>query len=211
MRSVTPFLFICLIVSCRQTPKAPKTFDYGKIENGTYSNTYFDFTMPIPETWEVQNEEQLKASRERGEQYIASKNERLASQLKDIDYAALLSVFKYRKDTITGTFNPSFMFVTENISRAPGINSPIKYFEQSQRMMRQSGVGYNIKPGFDRMNLGGKEFVRMQTTLTVNGIEVNQAYYCTLIKDFALVLIISYVDEEQHEELREAVNKVRFN
>ena len=62
---------LLLIAGCKQTPK---NFDYGKIENGVYRNNYFDFEIPVPANWAVQNREQVQELQKTGEELIDAGN-----------------------------------------------------------------------------------------------------------------------------------------
>ncbi|PLX25604.1 MAG: hypothetical protein C0599_00325 [Salinivirgaceae bacterium] len=55
--------------SCQsETPQ--KLFDYGKVENGIYSNEYFGFSVQIPDKWVVQSREQQEGLMEASEKIV---------------------------------------------------------------------------------------------------------------------------------------------
>src|SRR5438552_17365781 len=104
MRLALSILLLVVVSACKQSSKIPENFDYGKIENGVYSNNYFDFEIPIPEKWVVQDKEQVKQLQKEGEDLIAEKDKELAKKIKagDISSAILLTVFRNRIDTVVG-------------------------------------------------------------------------------------------------------------
>jgi hypothetical protein len=213
MRLITSLLVILLFVGCKQSAKIPDDFDYGKIESGIYKNNYFDFELPVPANWSVQNKEQVEQIKKLSEDMIGEKNKDLASQLKasEINYASLLTVFKYALDSaVAGEFNPSFALVAENLKNAPTIKSGKDYLVQAQTLMRQSGLTYSFEPGFSSERLGNKDFDRMNVVMTVRGVDVQQSYYAILDKRFALAIVVSYGNDEQKQALKEVVSKIKF-
>src|ERR1044072_4927833 len=79
MRLFLVAVLLTVIAGCKQKPK---NFDYGKIENGVYTNNYFDFEIPVPPTWAVQNKEQVQKLQKTGEELISGKDKELGAKIK---------------------------------------------------------------------------------------------------------------------------------
>ena len=213
MRQWLFFLFAIILFSCNDSRKIPENFDYGKVENGIYKNNFFDFELPIPGNWNVQSKEQMDKINEEGRNIIGEHNKELSEQIKasEVNSATLLSVFKYRDDTITGQFNPSFGMVAENLGRFSGMNTGKDYLEKAKALMEKSGITYHFAPELTTEKLGNKDFTLMALTGRYKGdIDVNQLYYCCVEKRFAISLIVSYGDDEQKGELLKILSNIHF-
>ena len=212
MRLITSLIILVILVSaCRQKTRIPDNFDYGKVENGVYTNRYFNFELPVPKNWDIQNKQQMEELTKLGREVIGEKNKELASQLKasEVNSASLLTVFKNPVDSVTGEFNPSFSLAAENLARFPNLSTGQKYLEQTKTLMKKSGLTYSFGE-IRKEKLGNREFERMDVVMTVRGVDVHQSYYVTIDKQFALCVVLSAVDDEQKESLKEIVGRIKF-
>ena len=212
MRQWMFFLFAIILTGCNDSNKIPENFDYGKVENGIYKNSFFDFELPIPADWNVQSKEQMEQIGEEGRKIISEHNKELAEKIKasEVTSATLLSVFKYRDDTITGQFNPSFGIIAENLGRS-GVRTAKGYLEQAKALMERSGITYHFAPEFTTQRLGNKDFTLMELTARYKGdIDVDQLYYCCVEKKFAISLIASFGNDEQKGEPLKILSNIHF-
>ena len=210
MRLALCILLLVVVSACKQSSKIPENFDYGKIENGVYSNNYFDFEIPIPEKWVVQDKEQVKQLQKEGENLIAEKDKELAKKVKagDISSAILLTVFRNRIDTVGNDYNSSFVILVENLGMMSGINKGDDYLAHAKTFLQQSG--YKSPTGFYSETIGNKKFDGMDVSMSSKGTEIKQSYYSTIAKHFALSIIISFVTDEQERELKNILNRIKF-
>jgi hypothetical protein len=200
-------VLLLIIAGCKQEPK---NFDYGKIEKGVYTNNYFDFEIPVPSNWAVQNKEQVQQLQKTGEELVAGNDKELGAKIKaaDIRTAILLTVFKNKTDAITDKFNSSFIILSENLGGMP-IKKGSDYLEHAKKIMQQSSMSYQFAPNYANEKIGNKEFDRMDVSLGGEG-NVQQSYYSVIDGNFALSIIISYGDDEQQAELKNIINKIKF-
>ena len=205
------FFFVVVLLAVAGCKQKPKNFDYGKIENGVYTNNYFDFEIPVPPNWAVQNKEQVQQLQKTGEELVSGSNKELAAKIKaaDIRTAILLTVFKNKTDTVTEKFNSSFIILSENLGGMP-IKKGSAYLEHAKEIMQQSNMSYQFAPNYASEKIGNREFDRMDVTLGGQTPNVQQSYYSVIDGGFALSVIISYEDEEQKAELRNIINKIKF-
>jgi hypothetical protein len=211
MKLMAPLLLLLLLAACRQ-PGIPDDFDYGKVENNIYKNNYFKFEMPVPAAWVLQTKEQMNESRERGQKILEEGNKKLAPALKasEINNAMLLSISRYKSDSVTGKFNHSMTIVAENVSRVPGIKSGSDYLENARKLMKQANLPYETS-NTHHLKLDNREFdIMTVTTTTTQGLGLEVMYYTTVIKKFALCIIITYTNNQQEQELKDILQGLRF-
>ena len=213
MRQSLFFLFAIILVSCNNSNKIPENFDYGKVENGIYQNSFFDLELPIPANWNVESREQMDKIGEEGRKIIGEHNKQLSEKIKadEVNSATLLSVFKFKEDSVTGQYNPSFGMIAENLGRSSGIRTSKGYLEKVKSLMQQSGIPYHFAPDITTEKLGNKEFSLLSLTATYkSNIDVDQLYYCCIENGFALSVIASYGNDDQRKELINILSHIQF-
>jgi len=206
------FLFSVLLFALVGCKEAEKNFDYGKIENGVYTNDYFDFNIPVPQSWDVRNDEQVKQLQKKGSGLISGNNKELEAKIDeaDVNTIVLLTVFKNKDDTAANKFNPSFIILCENLQGSPDIKKGKDYLDHAKYLMQQSKMPYQFTPEYFTEKIGNKEFDRMDAVLDGQMGGIQQSYYSIIDKGYALSIIISFVDTDQKTELKEIINKIKF-
>jgi hypothetical protein len=205
------FFFAIVLLAIAGCKQQPKNFDYGKIENGTYTNSYFDFEIPVPSNWAVQNKEQVQQLQKTGEDLVSGNNKELGAKIKasNITTAILLTVFKNKTDAVTDKFNSSFIILSENLRGMP-IKKGSDYLAHAKEIMQQSNMSYQFVPEYSTEKIGNREFDRMDVSLSGQAENVQQSYYSVIDQGFALSIIISYGDDQQKAELKNIINKIKF-
>lgn len=206
------FIMACTIflISCRTIPT---DFDYGKIENNTYTNTYFGHTMEIPENWYVQDEETQKQLTEEGAKALGG--DKLARTIKaaEITSANLLmaSEFDIAKHTDPSTINSNFTLVAENLGVASfSVNDGNDYLEASKKQFAKNNVPIKINGDTKAMDIDGKTFHYFDAVMTMQGVKINQRYMATVINDFALLYVATYGSDGQLEKLMDILKTSDF-
>ena len=198
-------LSLLAMLACRHSSKIPDDFDYGKLENGVYSNNYFQFKLPVPESWAVQTREQVQQLQKQDGEAV---NSELTSTIKavDVQAAILLTVLKNKPENSLNEFNPSFIILAENLGGSTVMKTAKDYLEHAKEVMKQSNLDYQFAPEYYSEKIGNRKFDAMNITLD----SVQRTYYSMLNRNFALSLIISYRDDQQKQELKNVINKIRF-
>jgi len=206
------FLFSLLIFTLVRCKEAEKNFDYGKIENGVYTNDYFDFNIPVPQNWDVRNDEQVQQLQKKGSGLISGNNKELEAKIDeaDVNTVVLLTVFKNKEDTTAVKFNPSVILLCENLQGSPDIKKGKDYLDHAKYLMQQSKMPYQFTPEYFTEKVGNKEFDRMDAVLDGQMGGIQQSYYSIIDKGYALSIIISFVDADQKIELKGIINKIKF-
>lgn len=207
-------LFVCIIAlttGCSVDNK-PASFDYGKVENNEYVNSYFNVRMNIPEGWNVQAQEQIDHITKVGKDIVAGDDENMKAILKasDVNSANLLGVFQHEYGAAV-SFNPNFMVIAENFQQAPGIRTGKEYLFHSRKLLAQSQFQYDhIDEDFGREVIDGVEFYTMNAAISMMGIDIRQIYYCTIIKGFSFNVIISYSTDQEKQVLLDVINSMKL-
>ena len=187
-------------------------FDYGRVENGVYKNTYFNFMIRIPSNWVVQSKEQTDKLSETGKKLLAGDDENMKAALKatEVNTANLLAVFQYEMGSAV-QYNPNFAVVVESLKMAPGVKNGSDYLYQAKRIIEQGQFKYDhLSEKFEKEVINGTEFYKMDAYLKYMGLEIKQIYYAAIVKGFAFNVIISYVTDEQKKTLLGSVNSMTF-
>ncbi|GJQ61029.1 MAG: hypothetical protein SCALA702_00820 [Melioribacteraceae bacterium] len=212
MKKVLFAIFLVgILTNCSSSEKIEK-FDYGSIENGVYSNTFFDFSIILPENWVVQSREQIDKIAEQGKDIIVGEDENLKAIVKatEINTANLLGVFQFELGSAV-EYNPNIMIISENLKNMPGIKKGSDYLFQAKRLLQQSQFKYDyISDELLKETINGTDFYKMDTGINYMGMEIKQTYYSTVLKGFAINIIVSYINEEQRKVISKSLNSLVF-
>jgi len=206
------FLLMIFSASCSNDGQ-PSGFDYGKVENNKYTNSFFDFEMSVPTGWSVQSREQTENLSKVGKDLMAGDDENMKAAIdaSTINSANLLAVFKHDLKTAV-KYNPNLMMIAENLKNAPDIKTGADYLAHTRNFLKQSQMKHDhIDDASKKEMIGGKEFYSMNVTINYNGMQIHQTYYSSIQKGFSLVATISYIDNTQKKVLQDAVKSISFN
>jgi hypothetical protein len=205
------YLVLIIFSSCENNQ--PSDFDYGKVKNNIYSNSFFNCEIKLPVNWTVLTSEQTEAMANRGKQLISGDNQNMKAVIKasEINTANLLSVFKYEVGAPVD-YNPNLSMVAENIKDFPAIKNGKDYLFHVRKILNQSQLKYDyLDDDFREERIGGLDFYLMNTRLNYLGKTINQIYFSTIIKKFTFNIIISFTDSKQKDELMQTVNSIKFS
>jgi len=205
-------LFTVLALSCNTSNK-PQNFDYGHVENGKYLNSFFGFEVGVPANWVVQTKEQSDNLSAMGKEAFAGDNQNMKALISasEVNTANLLTVFKYEMGSPVD-FNPSFIFVAENLKFAPGIKSGSDYLFQTRKLLKQSQMQFDyLDEEFTKVVISSHEFYVMNASINSGGTIINQRYYSTIQDGFCLSSVISFANDEQKSELEKVISTIKFN
>jgi hypothetical protein len=189
-----------------------KPFDYGKVENSIYRNSFFDFEMTLPTDWFVQDKEVVDKISDKGKDMISGDNAQMKSVLdaSDVRTANLLTVYQFELGSNVD-FNPSVIVISENVKQLPSIRSGSDYLFASQQLLAQSQVKYDeIDEDFEKQKIYGIDFYTMNASITYKNQKIRQVFYSRVTKGFAFNVIISYVTKEQKKQLLAILSTMKF-
>jgi hypothetical protein len=109
-------------------------------------------------------------------------------------------------------YNPSFLVITENVAKAPGIKTGSDYLFHSKKLLENSAM----KPVINEIKnetIGNNSWGLMEVKIkAATGLEIQQEYRSLISQRFAFNVVISYTTEEEHNALLEvlkSMSKVR--
>ena len=172
------FFFAVVLLTVAGCKQQPKNFDYGKIEKGVYTNNYFDFEIPVPANWSVQNKEQVQQLQKTGEDLVSGGDQELKAKIKaaNVKTAMLLTVFKNKTNAVTDNFNSSFIILSENLGGMP-IKKGSEYLARTKEILQRSNMSYQFAPDYSTEKIGNRDFDRMDASLDGQPEKVQQSYY----------------------------------
>jgi len=190
-----------------------KIFDYGQVENNIYYNSFFELEIKLPPDWNIRTKEQLQNLAESGKKIIAGddKNMKAIVNAVDVDNAVLLGVSEYEVGSAV-SYNPSFMLSAENLKNSPGIKTGRDYLFHCRKLLEQSQIKYDyIDEVFEKEVISNQDFYLMNATIKYMGLNITQIYYATIRNGFCLTMIVSFIDDEQKNDLDRIVKSVKFD
>lgn len=205
-------LITAIILSNYNSYGQSDNFDYGHIENGIYTNNYFNLKIILPANWVVQSKEQTESILDKGKKLLAGDDKKMSAIIKasEINSANLIAVFQYKLGSAV-KYNPSIMIIAENIKNSPGIKNGSDYLFHTRRIMEQGQFKYDfLSKNFRKENIHDIDFYKMDARLTYMGIDIKQVYYSTVLKEFSFNVVISYITDVQKDILIQSINSISF-
>jgi hypothetical protein len=211
IKAIVLFIAVALTACNKSKPiEEQEGFDYGKVENGLYTNKFFKVQMAVPQGWRVQSQEQAKAIMKEGADVVAGENENMKAAIKasEVNTANLLTVFQHDPGAAV-QYNPNFMLVAENLKAFPGVKTGKEYLFQTRKMLATAQVKYtHMDEDFQKIDLNGMDFYVMNVSIDFNGVNINQSYMATVKDGFALGFIYSWNDDAQKAQLEKVKNSL---
>lgn len=118
--------------------------------------------------------------------------------------AHLFGVSQYELDG-TEEFNPSVLVMAEKLSGLAGVMSGEAYIKQAMQVMKQSGIDITFG---DIQEMNG--FSSVETVSDYGGIVVTQTIMANTISGYALVLVGSYMSDENKAGVMKILNSVKL-
>lgn len=208
-KTILSLSILLILSSCKEQKKIPENFDYGTVENGIYSNKFFNFDLSFDKDWSVQSKEEMAEMSKIGQDILIGESESLKKNFKasQVNVAELFGVFKFPVGTVS-VYNPSLIINAENLKDFPDVRKPKDYMDSVRNLLDQAPFTLIYKKKLYSKIIGGKEFVAME--IYNQDYNVTQEYFSTIHKGFAIVMVISYDDDDQKEELYKIIDNVKF-
>jgi len=204
------FLLTAQILACKEL--FGSSVDSGGIDGQIYSNKYFGFSLMVPDNWYALDKNGMVAVSEEGSRMVAGDDKNLKAAVKAGEKNTVNLIMAYEHPPGKPVdFNPSIGCVAEKVSHLPGLKSGRDYLLNMKRFMRMSQVRMSFAEEIEAVDIDGVEFDLLYAEASVGPMTVSQEYYTSIRKGYALSFVISYIDDEQHSNLQETLDSVRFD
>ena len=204
---VTSLLLFTL--GCSNNPE--KAIDFGKFEGGTYSNTFFNFNLSIPESWYVMDDEARIALMQRSKKIVAGNDKNLSATLNAADLQNLNLITAYEKPPGAPVdSNPSLIIIAESIKHAPGITKGSDYHFHTKKIMESSQMDVSFPKDIYKETISGKTFDVMDIEINMGSVRNIQKQYAAIINQYALLFIITYQDNNGLKQLEQILQTVEI-
>jgi len=198
-----------LLAGCGK--KANDEIDFGTINNSTYSNNYFGLTVTLPADWSVQDQEAQKRLMGMAGNLVAGddKNEKALIKASELQTFNLFAAFKYPIGSPVPA-NPTVLALAEKVSQLPGIKQGKDYLYHVRQGVESSQIKMTFPKDIYPQKLGGVDFDVMDAQLAMNGKTVNEKYYCTIKKGYALTFIVAFESDQLDPAQQKFLDSVAF-
>ena len=198
-----------LLAGCGK--KASDEIDFGTFKNSIYQNNYFGMSVAIPKDWSIQDQQAQQRLMKTGGKLISGDDKNLQAVLKasELQSVNLFGVFKYPQGSAV-TFNPSILAIAENVRQLPGIKRGKDYHFHARKLLESSQMEISFPKDIYTQQLGGIDFDVMEMEVSIRGIVVKQKYYATIMKGYALSIIVSFTTDEEQASLQKILDAVIF-
>jgi hypothetical protein len=163
----------------------------GRVQGIVYTNSYFDITVHSPEGWYIQDQAPLKKVNP-----------------FQVD---LFQAFEYPLDS--GYIDNGNIYLTaERRNHNPMMDDGGDYLQELKDGLEMLAVETDEISEITTTTVGGKKFHYL-TTYGIdsdNDVETVQEFYATPIKDYWLMIVLTYCDEGQKARLKEALQGIEF-
>ena len=175
--------------------------DKGTVENGVYTNKYFNFSINLKENWHVADEQTQSQLEEAGSEIVKQSNKKLGKQLKasEINTMNLLTVSaeELGQQAPTGIL----IIAIERLPPSSGVDTGKEYVTLTKDILEESGLPYAIDGKFEKLKAGNTTFAVMNSRLTGSVPVVRQKNRAIIDKEFALVLVATYSSDERWQQI----------
>lgn len=199
--ALTAFIFI----SCNKSKKTSKPlhFDYGKVENSVYSNSFFKFNIQLPETWEILTQEQNQHLME-----TESEDKNLQSEEKSVN---LLTALKNADETDEDDFFTNLSVIAEKLDGSDRVKNGTDYLMLTRKALDDTGIKREYPDkGTTLEKINGTEFSTMRVNTPEPGLNFMQKFYTMIVNGYALTFIATYNNEAQQAEMNNILKTLKF-
>ncbi|MDZ7628050.1 MAG: hypothetical protein U5J99_06530 [Parvularculaceae bacterium] len=210
MRLLAIFLIaVPLAASCGREPDT-KAFAEAVSPTSVRSER-FGITADKPEGWYALSEELQSALVDGGAKVVSEGNDAVAGAVEAgmARTTQIFGVFKHEPGSPV-EFNPNVLAIAENVKIAPGVKTGSDYFYQFKKLATQTNAQYEFKDE-TTVKIGGRDFTRLDLTMSVAGQSADQSYYAARMGDEMILLIQSYKTDAERAETEAIVQSVRFD
>ena len=196
------------------TPVAEKTnevgaVDLGKMENSVYSNDSFGFKVSLPESWHVVERETTDAALQVSKE-MAKGSDKQANVEFDQSLAKTFLFFTLTKFPLR-TPNVTQAMLQCGVERVSDKRVTARfYLEKNRDFLLGSPLQYKLLRDVYPETIAGLSFFVMDMQQSAAGITVQQKYYATIRKGYALFFVTNYFVDADNIAMEKIIQGTQF-
>jgi hypothetical protein len=173
--------------------KRQEKIDFGVVKNNIYTNKFFGMTIKLPKDWTIVDNKQREMLMDLGVKMMAGKNKKMKKVLDTakLRTLSLLLAYKHLPDSI-GQSNPNLFVSAENLKGFRTVDNAEDFLTIARRNLKKTQLKAEFPGKIQNEKIGGRDFGKMVVNIEVLGIKYSQVYYCTVIKRYALSIVLTY-------------------
>lgn len=186
--------------------------DSGIIDGNIYKNKYFEMQMTLPEKWSVMSSKTKAMIAKVGEDVIAGDDAFKRNVIKQSlrQSANLIGISKYPMGAAVD-FNPNIQVVVERVEQFPGIVKGADYLFHVKNMLKSSSADVVFPSDFYTKTISNIDFDVMDVEMNIGDKTIKQKYYASIIKEYAMGIVVSYDTPEEFDDMDKIISKTRFD
>ncbi|MCR9173750.1 MAG: hypothetical protein NXI10_14705 [bacterium] len=221
MKYLTAALLLLLIIGCQNNnnpdkrlkdKNVPFEFEIGEAKDGVYSNDFFNFSFHYDTSMYIMSYEELEAAIDAESSAHDTERQRREYEASKVVTASLFGGFRFPMDSYEPS-NPNVIIMAENIQGNPQVNSGDDYLKIVRSLWPQSNMDVEQIGSIQQTNIGGQTFFKLASGINspfMDSYAGYQDYYCAVIKDFALIFIFTYFDQDESDFLKPILSSMAF-
>jgi hypothetical protein len=175
-----------------------KDVKLGAIEDEHYLNTFFEFDFKVPTEWVQLTQNQMSLLMSTG-QSIAQDQD-LEVNYDEASNLTLFGFFKYPLDA-QKPLNPNIVGSAELLDPSSGITTGEAYLQETRALMKTMTLPIVFDEGTTEVSLLGHSFTKLNGTITIDTVVIQQVYYTSIINGYAVNIIATYSEEDGKDDM----------
>ena len=196
-----------LIGACQNDLK--DRVDAGEYNSGTYYNKYFNLKVEVPEDWYVIDEESRKVLSNIGRQFLSGGNEEIESAAEAEEPATftLLTIFEHPTGAPVPS-NPSLQIIVHNVKHLPDIKRGKDIHSYTKEIIGMSKIKANFSDDIYEVEIDKVPFDVLELELEMGAMKIKQRQYSAILKDYALVINLTYREALGLDKLERIIKSI---
>lgn len=206
--SLVCMMFVCVLNVAHADKKKPETTS---IDQVTFTNEMFDFSIKKPEGWVAQKTVDLLALQQKGSALMAGDNKTMRASL-DRALETSLPLFSFLSHPL-GTKGQAIISVVsaaENVKAAPPSLTACGYLEHVKGLMSKAAVKITVSDKCQLLDTGNAKLSYFDSKMEVNGVIIQQRFHACRKNGFMVNVVQSFLDESGRQQTSDIVSTFKI-
>jgi hypothetical protein len=181
----------------------------GSIAGNIYSNTFFGFSLEIPEGWKVADDAALQALTKRNKEVLRQQPQ-WATYARNSDVESPLLIMGEREPAKGGQHRRMLQILCTDVSDRPGQPSADGFLKFQAEADIRLGTGAEYSDTLEQVALGGREFWKVYFTRK-SSILWHAAHFAMIDKMHVLQFVLMSPDEDGLHQLEAILRTLHFD